>query len=265
VSFDRAPCVDAKEIGSSALLLGPTLPGNTRLVAHAHDRFMLRTCRLPRRAIFVGNWPTRTHFCRAIMHVGLVVMRRKTGVRAKLMAIKMQLRKDFAQTHPEVRSLGEANAKRASELLRALSGDHPRIAGYEVRRLWLKVAQAAQSECTLLLGEGASSRQSSRCTPLSPLCRQNPGRNPVRWQRSPGSVRREQTSSLSATTPREGTDDAKPTHSADICRHERSAFAARLVKDCPGVLEISVVEALSKRDDFAPRLLCPGAVRTLRG
>ena len=64
-----------------------------------------------------------THFCTRSRKWGSFVIGRKTikkRMRAKLQAIKMELRKVNARPHREDRSVGEADAARASELLRRL-------------------------------------------------------------------------------------------------------------------------------------------------
>jgi hypothetical protein len=62
-----------------------------------------------------------THFCTRSRKWGSFGRKTiKKRMRAKLKAIKVELRKSMARPHREDRSLGEADAARASELLRGL-------------------------------------------------------------------------------------------------------------------------------------------------
>ena len=93
---------------------------------------------------------------------------------------------DNARPHRENRCLGEADAERASELLRSL-GQPPELVVVlqQIEAALACVAQAAQSNGTPQLGEVHQTRRSllsaNQDTPpfaLSPLRRQNPREGP---------------------------------------------------------------------------------------
>ena len=91
-----------------------------------------------------------THFCTRSRKWGSFVIGRKTikkRMRAKLKAIKMELRKTNARPHRENRSVGEADAARASELLRRLGQRPEPVVVLQRGEVALaQVAQAAQPE-----------------------------------------------------------------------------------------------------------------------
>ena len=116
-----------------------------------------------------------THFCTRSRKWGSFVIGRKTikkrMLRAKLQAVKMELRKTNARPHRENRSVGEADAARASELLRRLRQRPEPVVVLQRGALALaQVAQAAQPEGASLTGRSspgsptASSRRSGYYT-----------------------------------------------------------------------------------------------------
>jgi len=129
-----------------------------------------------------------THFCTRSRKWGSFVIGRKTikkRMRAKLLAIKIELRRIMHDPIAKTGAWVKTDAERASELLRCLGQPpEPVVVLQQGEAALARVAQAAQPNGTPQLGEvhpfvAASFRQSERYTAaLSPLRRQNPREEP---------------------------------------------------------------------------------------
>ena len=131
-------------------------PAKTRLIRfgrHAAKQREERGEGKPETFDFLGF----THFCTRSRKWGSFVIGRKTikkRMLAKLQAIKMELRKTNARPHRQDRSVGEADAQRASELLRRLrQWPEPVVVLQRGALALAEVAQAAQPEGVPELGE----------------------------------------------------------------------------------------------------------------
>ena len=130
-----------------------------------------------------------THFCTRSRKWGSFVIGRKTikkRMRAKLLAIKIELRKKMHDPIAKTGALDETDAARASELLRSLGQrPEPVVVLQQGEVALARVAQAAQPKGTPQLGEVHPARRpllsaNQDATPfaMSPLRRQNPREEP---------------------------------------------------------------------------------------
>jgi hypothetical protein len=136
-----------------------------------------RGTRSPRRSRGQGLWRGPSNHAR-----------RSRSMRAKLLAVKIEFAQKDARPHRKNRCLGEADAKRASELFRSL-GQPPELVVVlqQTEAAVACVAQAAQSNSTPQLGEVHQTRSSllsaNQDTPPLALHRfdaRTRGRSPVR-------------------------------------------------------------------------------------
>jgi reverse transcriptase-like protein len=130
-----------------------------------------------------------THFCTRSRKWGSFVIGRKTikkRMRAKLLAIKTELRKTMHDPIAENRRLDQTDAARASELLRSLGqSPQPVVVLQRGEEAMADVAQAAKPKSTPQLGEVyparrplLSANQDATRPAMSPLRRQNPREEP---------------------------------------------------------------------------------------
>ena len=130
-----------------------------------------------------------THFCTRSRKWGSFVIGRKTikkRMRAKLLAIKMELRKNMHDPIAKTGWLDETDVARASELLRGLGQrPEPLVVLQQGEAALARVAQAAQPKGAPQLGEVHPARRpllsaNQDATPfaMSPLRRQNPREEP---------------------------------------------------------------------------------------
>jgi hypothetical protein len=158
----------------------------TRLIRFGRHAAKQRTVRgegKPETFDFLGF----THFCTRSRKWGSFVIGRKTikkRMRAKLKAIKMELRK--ARPDRRNRSLGAADAARASELPRRLGQSPEHVVVLQSGEVAMaQVAQAAEPESASLLealhphrGPLLPANQGATPAALSPFQRQDPREEP---------------------------------------------------------------------------------------